>query len=84
LDAGLDGLIGLSFAGTDVSPLMNTLQENGMDPNLGVPFLFNVFDQTPNQNNFLGISLSRTDDLEGSAEASLTSTWSVSSWSLLI
>ncbi|KAJ7909590.1 aspartic peptidase domain-containing protein [Mycena leptocephala] len=72
LDAGLDGLIGLSFAGVDVSPLMNTLQENGMDPNLGLPFLFNVFDQTPNQNNFIGISLSRTDDLEGSAEASLT------------
>jgi hypothetical protein len=46
-----------------------------MDPNLGLPFLFNVFDQTPNQNNFIGISLSRTDDLEGSAEASLTSTY---------
>ncbi|KAJ7909595.1 aspartic peptidase domain-containing protein [Mycena leptocephala] len=72
LEAGLDGLIGLSFAGTGPSPIQNTLQENGMDPNLGLPFLFNVFDQTPNQNNFIGISLSRTDDLEGSAEASLT------------
>ncbi|KAJ7718839.1 aspartic peptidase domain-containing protein [Mycena olivaceomarginata] len=72
LDAGLDGLIGLSFDGRGPSPLTDTLQQNGMNPALGEPFLFNVFGQTPDQNHFIGISLSRTDDLEGSADASFT------------
>jgi len=72
LDAGLDGLIGLSFDGSVLSPITEKLVESGMDPGLGEPFLFNIFDQTPGQNNFIGISLSRTDDLEGSADASFT------------
>ncbi|KAJ7462588.1 aspartic peptidase domain-containing protein, partial [Mycena latifolia] len=72
LEAGLDGLIGLSFDGSAVSPITDTLVKAGMDPDLGEPFLFNIFDQTPAQNNFIGISLSRTDDLEGSADASFT------------
>ncbi|KAJ7484750.1 hypothetical protein FB451DRAFT_1233397 [Mycena latifolia] len=71
---GLDGLIGLSFNGpvTGLSPIPNTLQGNGSDASQGQPFLYNIFDQTPDQDNFIGMSLSRTDDLEGSAEASLT------------
>jgi hypothetical protein len=36
------------------------------------PFLYDIFGQTPQQDNFFGISPSRTDDLEGSAEASFT------------
>ncbi|KAJ6458399.1 aspartic peptidase domain-containing protein [Mycena vitilis] len=67
---GLDGLLGLSFNAVAVSPIMRTFQNKGMDPNLGETFLFNIFDQTPGQSNFIGISLSRTDDLEGSAGAS--------------
>ncbi|KAJ7511137.1 aspartic peptidase domain-containing protein, partial [Mycena galericulata] len=38
----------------------------------GNPFLYNIFAQTPGQDNFIGISLSRTDDLEGTADASFT------------
>ncbi|KAJ7107853.1 aspartic peptidase domain-containing protein [Mycena epipterygia] len=41
-------------------------------PTTSQPFLNNIFDQTPDQQNFIGISLSRTDDLEGSADASFT------------
>ncbi|KAJ6534276.1 aspartic peptidase domain-containing protein [Mycena capillaripes] len=70
VDLGLDGLIGLSFDSKGVSPITDTVAALGMDPNLGKPFLFNIFDQTPTKNNFIGISLSRTDDLEGSARAS--------------
>ncbi|KAJ6529458.1 aspartic peptidase domain-containing protein, partial [Mycena vulgaris] len=72
LELGLDGIIGVSFADGQVSHLTTTLQENGMDPALGQPFLYNLFDQTPQLNNFIGISLSRSDDLEDSAEASFT------------
>ncbi|KAJ7110929.1 aspartic peptidase domain-containing protein [Mycena epipterygia] len=66
IDAGLDGLLGLSFTGnaSDINTRYNQSASEGQ------PFLFNVFDQTPGQNNFIGISLSRTDDLEDSADAS--------------
>ncbi|KAJ7830155.1 aspartic peptidase domain-containing protein [Mycena olivaceomarginata] len=67
VDVGLDGLIGLAFDGTTASSISGVL-----GPTVGQPFLFNVFDQTPAQDNFIGISLSRTDDLEGSADASFT------------
>ncbi|KAJ7153260.1 aspartic peptidase domain-containing protein [Mycena filopes] len=74
---GLDGLIGLSFTGAigtsdGASQIVATVVQNGSDPNSVQPFLFNIFAQTPEQNNFIGISLSRTDDLEGSADASFT------------
>ncbi|KAF8186483.1 aspartic peptidase domain-containing protein [Mycena galopus ATCC 62051] len=74
LELGLDGLIGLSFdgVGDGLSPLTDALLDNNSDPTRGAPFIFNVFAQTPNQNNFIGVSLSRTDDLEGTADASLT------------
>ncbi|KAJ7110704.1 aspartic peptidase domain-containing protein, partial [Mycena crocata] len=39
---------------------------------VGQPFLFNIFDAHATETNFIAISLSRTDDLEGSAEASFT------------
>ncbi|KAJ6529605.1 aspartic peptidase domain-containing protein [Mycena capillaripes] len=72
LDLCLDGLLGLAFDGSGVSPIAKTLEARGMDPSVGETFLFNIFDQKPAQNNFLGISLSRTDDLEGSAGASFS------------
>ncbi|KAJ7215896.1 aspartic peptidase domain-containing protein [Mycena pura] len=70
VDVGLDGLIGLAFDGQNASPLTDALFEMG--PTVGQPFHFNIFDQTPEQDNFMGIALSRTDDLEGSADASFT------------
>ncbi|KAJ7089136.1 aspartic peptidase domain-containing protein [Mycena epipterygia] len=69
---GIDGLIGLAFESIETSPITATLQANGSNPILGNPFLFNIFDQTPGQNNFIGISLSRTGDLEDTADASFT------------
>ncbi|KAJ7478399.1 aspartic peptidase domain-containing protein [Mycena latifolia] len=70
VDLGLDGLMGLSFNALVASPITAALYSQG--PTLGQPFLYNVFDMTPEQDNFIGISLSRTDDLEGSASASFT------------
>ncbi|KAF7296252.1 Acid protease [Mycena chlorophos] len=66
LNLGLDGLVGVSFSGNDASFLFQALGEPGQ------PFLFNVFDQTPQLDNFMAMSLSRTDDLEDSADASYT------------
>ncbi|KAF7345659.1 hypothetical protein MVEN_01585500 [Mycena venus] len=71
-DIGVDGLIGLSFDGKGVSPIMNTLSAINQDPNLGKPFLFNIFDQTPAKNNFIGVSLPRTDDPQSSATGSFS------------
>ncbi|KAJ7182247.1 aspartic peptidase domain-containing protein [Mycena crocata] len=67
-ELGLDGLIGLAFDGKGVSTISAKLNDSAH----GKPFLFNVFDQTPQEDNFIGLSLSRTDDLEGSADASFT------------
>ncbi|KAJ6526178.1 aspartic peptidase domain-containing protein [Mycena vulgaris] len=74
VDLGLDGLLGLAFDGTTASPITAALTAAlpDEDPTLGQPFLFNIFDMTPAQDNFIGISLSRTDDLETSADASFT------------
>ncbi|KAJ7511197.1 aspartic peptidase domain-containing protein [Mycena galericulata] len=69
---GINALIGLSFGGAPSSPLTAALEKNGSNPTDGNPFLYNVFAQTPGQDNFIGISLSRTDDLEGTADASFT------------
>ncbi|KAJ7118353.1 aspartic peptidase domain-containing protein [Mycena epipterygia] len=72
VDLGLDGLIGFAFDGTSPSSITDALVAEGSNSTAGQPFLFNVFDQNPNVNNFIGISLSRTGDLEGSADASFT------------
>ncbi|KAF7300822.1 Peptidase A1 domain-containing protein [Mycena kentingensis (nom. inval.)] len=72
LELGLDGLMGLAFNALGSSPIEQLFSDNGVAPVLGQPFLFNIFDQTPNQNNFIAIGLSRTDDLETSAVASFT------------
>ncbi|KAJ7185064.1 aspartic peptidase domain-containing protein [Mycena filopes] len=74
LDEGLDGLIGFAFNGASASRITQGLQDGGYKDsnNAGQPFIFNLFDSTPDVDNFIAISLSRTDDLEGSAEASFT------------
>ncbi|KAJ7122175.1 aspartic peptidase domain-containing protein [Mycena epipterygia] len=69
---GLSGLIGFAFDGTAPSAITATLDYQGSNATAGQPFLFNIFDQTPDTDNFIGISLSRTGDLEGSANASFT------------
>ncbi|KAJ7498305.1 aspartic peptidase domain-containing protein [Mycena galericulata] len=69
---GLNALIGLAFDSTQTSPLTAALEDAGSNPTTGNPFLYNIFAQTPGQDNFIGISLSRTDDLEGTADASFT------------
>ncbi|KAJ7452711.1 aspartic peptidase domain-containing protein [Mycena galericulata] len=71
-DLGINALIGLAFESTQTSPLTATLETAGSNPTAGNPFLYNIFAQTPGQDNFIGISLSRTDDLEGTADASFT------------
>ncbi|KAF8210043.1 aspartic peptidase domain-containing protein [Mycena galopus ATCC 62051] len=71
-DIGLDGLMGLSFESPDVSSIMATFSALGQNPNLGKPFLYNIFDQTPAKNNFIGVSLPRTDDPNGSATGSFS------------
>ncbi|KAJ7314795.1 aspartic peptidase domain-containing protein [Mycena albidolilacea] len=68
LDLGMDGLIGLAFDGGE-SFIETSLKTAGF-PTSGQPFLFNIFDQTPDASNFIAVSLSRTDDLEDSADAS--------------
>ncbi|KAJ7076738.1 aspartic peptidase domain-containing protein [Mycena belliarum] len=72
VDLGLDGLIGFAFDGALGSPITATLESTHSDPTAGQPFLFNIFDQNAGVENFIGISLSRTGDLEGSADASFT------------
>ncbi|KAJ7671395.1 aspartic peptidase domain-containing protein [Mycena polygramma] len=71
-EVGLDGLIGLAFDGILESDIQAELIANGSDPSVGAPFLYNIFNQTPNQDNYIGISLARTGDLEGTADASFT------------
>ncbi|KAJ7736056.1 hypothetical protein DFH07DRAFT_779844 [Mycena maculata] len=68
LSLGLDGLMGFSnFLG--YSEIQLALRRAKLDETLGEPFLSNIFDQKPEQGNFLAISLSRTNDLEGSSDA---------------
>ncbi|KAJ6528073.1 aspartic peptidase domain-containing protein [Mycena capillaripes] len=69
-DVGLDGLMGISLTQRGASLMQNTLAAQGLDPNIAKPFLFSIFDQTPAHDRFIAISLSRTDDDEGSASAS--------------
>ncbi|KAJ7727420.1 aspartic peptidase domain-containing protein [Mycena maculata] len=69
LNLGLEGLMGFDF-GVETSFIKDALAAAHLDETLGEPFLSNIFDQTPGQENFLAISLSRTGDLEGTADAS--------------
>ncbi|KAF7300341.1 Peptidase A1 domain-containing protein [Mycena chlorophos] len=71
LELGLDGLVGTAF-GLNNNPFDESFLVAELGPVAGQPFLFNIFDSMPVENNFVGMSLSRTDDLEGSADASFT------------
>ncbi|KAJ6582366.1 hypothetical protein B0H19DRAFT_1252467 [Mycena capillaripes] len=67
---GLDGMISLALLDLNHSSVAQELVYNGVDPRLGQPFHYNFFDQTPGQDNFIGLFISRTDDMEDSASAS--------------
>ncbi|KAJ7110705.1 aspartic peptidase domain-containing protein [Mycena crocata] len=68
-NGGIDGILGLSFGGGGFSPLSLALKIQGPEVQ---PFLLNVFDAHPDDVNLIAISLSRTDDLESSAEETFT------------
>jgi hypothetical protein len=70
--SGIDGMISLGFLDINASSLAQELVANGVDPTLGQPFHYNFFAQTPEQDNFMGLLISRTDDLEDSASVSFT------------
>ncbi|KAJ7447615.1 hypothetical protein FB451DRAFT_1567455 [Mycena latifolia] len=59
-----------ALGGNPESNLMRILAPLG--DTAGQPFLFNVLDQNPDQDNFMAISFSRKDDLEGSVDAPFT------------
>ncbi|KAJ6467677.1 aspartic peptidase domain-containing protein [Mycena vitilis] len=55
---GLDGLIGLAFDSNSnaESDIQNALKNKHEDDTLGEPLLFNIFDSTPQQDSFIGMS----------------------------
>ncbi|KAF7358430.1 Acid protease [Mycena venus] len=69
-EIGVYGMISLGFLDLNHSGIAIQLAANGMDPTLGQPFHHNVFDQTPDQDNFMSLLILRTEDLEDSASAS--------------
>ncbi|KAF7324210.1 Peptidase A1 domain-containing protein [Mycena kentingensis (nom. inval.)] len=74
VDSGqhLDGLLGLSFNFLNASALMAQFNASGLDPLAAQPFLFNIFNQKPDEVNFLGVEISRTEDLEETSQGSFT------------
>jgi saccharopepsin len=64
-ELGIYGLLGLSFDFGNASRINAAIKRNyGNSSTWGQSVLHNIFDQHPNQPNFIAISLSRTDDLE--------------------
>jgi hypothetical protein len=55
-ELGFEGIIGTSFEVDTASDIKVLLKESGKDA-LGEPFLYQIFGQTPQQDNFIGISL---------------------------
>ncbi|KAF7297291.1 Six-hairpin glycosidase [Mycena indigotica] len=69
---GIFGLMGLGFNTPGSSGINDAVQQAfGPTQNWGQSVLQNIFDQTPNGDNFIGIALSRTGDQEETADASL-------------
>ncbi|KAJ7851187.1 aspartic peptidase domain-containing protein [Mycena leptocephala] len=72
VDIGLDGLIGLSFGAPRINPNFRHPAEKWQKCKSGPTLpLQHLRPDTP-ERHFIGISLSRTDDLEGSAAASFS------------
>ena len=68
-----DGLLGLSFDVGTSSPITAGVKEKyGSAATWGQSVLHNIFDQHPTAPNFMGVSLSRTDDLEDTSGGSFS------------
>ncbi|KAJ7138448.1 aspartic peptidase domain-containing protein [Mycena crocata] len=71
--SGIFGLWGLGFNTPGSSEINDAVQEAfGASQNWGQSVLANIFAQNPTGADYIGISLSRTGDQEGTADASLT------------
>lgn len=72
-DSGIFGLWGLGFNTPGSSGVNDAVQEAfGSSANWGQSVLANIFAQNATGADYIGISLSRTGDQEGTADASLT------------
>ncbi|KAJ7255235.1 aspartic peptidase domain-containing protein [Mycena rebaudengoi] len=72
-DAGIFGLWGLGFNTPGSSRINDAVQKAfGASETWGQSVLANIFAQHPTGSDYIGISLSRTGDQEGTADASLT------------
>lgn len=70
-ELGIHGLLGLSFNVRSASPINNVIQgEYGDQATWGHSVLENIFNQHPDEPNFVAIDLARTDDLEDVAGGS--------------
>ncbi|RXW19701.1 hypothetical protein EST38_g6147 [Candolleomyces aberdarensis] len=70
-ELGIDGLLGLSFNVLSASPINDAVQTAyGSQATWGHSVLQNIFDQHPDEPNFVAIDLARTDDLEDVAGGS--------------
>ncbi|KAF9530508.1 aspartic peptidase domain-containing protein [Crepidotus variabilis] len=64
-DIGVYGILGLTFDLAQASKINDAIKAiDGDDATWGHSFLHNVFDQHPDQPNFIAIDLARSDDLE--------------------
>ncbi|KAJ7183420.1 aspartic peptidase domain-containing protein [Mycena filopes] len=71
--AGHFGIWGLGFNTAGSSQVNDAVQTSkGASSTAGQSVLANIFAQNPTGSDYIGISLSRTGDLEGTADASLT------------
>ncbi|KAJ7141632.1 aspartic peptidase domain-containing protein [Mycena filopes] len=67
------GILGLSFNTPGSSQINDAVQQAyGPTATFGQSVLSNIFAQNPSASDYIGISLSRTGDQEGTADASLT------------
>ncbi|KAJ6535597.1 aspartic peptidase domain-containing protein [Mycena capillaripes] len=74
-DDGLFGILGLGFNTPGSSQINDAVEQTPspiLPPTGGQSVLTNIFQQNPSGSDYIGISLSRTGDQEGTAEGSLT------------
>lgn len=72
-DDGHFGILGLGFDTPGASSINDAVQQvEGTAATWGRSVLSNIFAQNPSGSDYIGISLSRTGDQEGTADGSLT------------
>ena len=71
LELGIYGLLGLSFNVASASPINAAVHAvYGPEATWGKSVLDNIFEQHPDEPNFIAIDLARTDDLEDTSGGS--------------